>query len=141
MTGDNWESRIRRCPGALRRVIAEHGLLKAPASGPRVAIKPRLRWLDDDGVLAAIKVNDPREHRALFVWHADEHADRSQLDFRLAALLTRYVGNDPERIERLMRLSPLDRDKWQRRDYMDRTIQRAIQVTDSFVIVRRKGAA
>ncbi len=128
--------RIRTCPGALASVIAEHGLLKAPPVLP-AASKPRLTKLSDAAVLKAIKVNDPREHAALFERPYVDGEDRSQLDFRLAALITRYVGRDPERIARVMWRSTLGREKWQRPDYLPRTVARAIQSTDTFVIVRR----
>ena len=69
-------------------------------------------------------------------------ADRSAWDFRLACLLCRYVGADLGRIERLMCRSPLVREKWDRPGYLERyTIPRAIAATDTFVVIRRKGAA
>lgn len=53
--------------------------------------------------------------------------DDSAADWALCRMLAWYVGNDPERIDRLYRQSKIYRDKWERQDYRDRTIQRAIE--------------
>lgn len=51
--------------------------------------------------------------------------DESQADAALAQHLAFWTGNDCERIVRLMQRSALVRDKWEREDYMVRTITRA----------------
>jgi len=133
--------RIRRCPKALRRVLEAYGLLKTPASAPRVATKPRLRWLSDAKLLDYIRRFDSREYHAIFT--KPKERDRSKLDLRAAYLFARYAGADPARIERLM--EPLRRDKWDEArgetTWLGRTITKAITETNSFVIVRRKGVA
>ena len=50
----------------------------------------------------------------------------SESDYELAVILAEHVGGDVERVERLMRRSALRRDKWDRPDYLDRTIRAAI---------------
>lgn len=74
------------------------------------------------------------------LWHADaavlarayppdansgDPYDRSSADAALAQMLAFWTGADPLRAEKLMRLSKLDRDKWSRDDYIDRTIMNA----------------
>lgn len=135
------ERRVRFCPHALAAVVTRY-LPSVAARPTTIAVKARLTWASDARVLALIRRDDPREYEALFLRGAAPGDDRSQLDFRLAALLCRYVGADPERIARLMRRSALVREKWDRPDYLaTRTIPRAIAATDTFVVIRRKGAA
>lgn len=52
--------------------------------------------------------------------------DRSGADRALAQLLAFWTGRDCGRIERLMRKSALARDKWDREDYLPRTILGAV---------------
>lgn len=63
------------------------------------------------------------------LWEGDPEAlrraygmDESRADAALAQHLAFWTGNDCARIERLMRQSRLYRDKWDREDYLPRTI-------------------
>lgn len=58
--------------------------------------------------------------------------DRSKADWKLACLFVFHAGRHPERIERLMRMSALQRPKWDRPDYLARTIDEAIRATTKF---------
>lgn len=72
------------------------------------------------------------------LWRANEKAlgltypdpvrayDESSADAALAAHLAFWTGCDCERIQRLMLRSALVRDKWEREDYLPRTIRGAI---------------
>lgn len=51
--------------------------------------------------------------------------DASSADMALAQWLAFYTGNDGARIDRMMRRSALARDKWDRPDYLPRTIEKA----------------
>lgn len=51
--------------------------------------------------------------------------DASSVDASLAQRLAYLTGRDPARIDRIMRRSPLARPKWERDDYMARTIRGA----------------
>lgn len=55
----------------------------------------------------------------------DRPYDASSADAALAARLAYWTGKDHERIERLMKRSALVRDKWDRADYLTRTIDGA----------------
>jgi len=57
--------------------------------------------------------------------------DASSADMGLANALAWWTGRDMERIKRLMHLSGLKRDKWEREDYLNRTIRAACARTDS----------
>lgn len=63
--------------------------------------------------------------------HEDRPWDESSVDAALVSHLAFWTGKHGERIERLMRLSALVRDKWERPDYLPRTITE---------IIRRGGA-
>lgn len=54
--------------------------------------------------------------------------DASSADAALAQHLSFWTGNDCERIRRLMLRSSLVRDKWERKDYLVRTITRAVNL-------------
>lgn len=54
--------------------------------------------------------------------------DGSSADLALAVHLAFWTGKDCERIARIMRMSALTRDKWQREDYIHRTITRAVSL-------------
>ncbi len=58
--------------------------------------------------------------------------DRSSADWKLACLFVFHAGRHPERIERLMRMSALQRPKWDRHDYLARTIDKAIHGATMF---------
>lgn len=56
----------------------------------------------------------------------DGNDGESEADCGLAELLAYYGGPDHDRIDRLYRQSGLYRDKWERKDYRERTIKRAL---------------
>lgn len=69
------------------------------------------------------------------LWRGDASfygGDRSSADFGLASSLAFWVGPDAPRIIALMRQSGLARPKWDRADYLARTVQRAIAGCTSF---------
>jgi Family of unknown function (DUF5906) len=69
------------------------------------------------------------DERALGATYPDKFADRgydaSLADVALAQHLAFWTGRDCERIQRLMMQSKLVRDKWDREDYLPRTITKA----------------
>lgn len=77
-------------------------------------------WEGDEDVLAAAYVDDNRAF------------DASSADAALAQHLAFWTGNNCERIFRLMWRSGLVRDKWNREDYLIRTITRAASLQESF---------
>ena len=55
-----------------------------------------------------------------------EYGSASEADLALCSILAFYVGGDPDRIDFHYRASKLYRDKWERDDYRNNTIQKAI---------------
>ena len=66
--------------------------------------------------------------------------DRSQADSALASQLIYWCGGNMERVERLMRQSALVRPKWERVDYMERTIIGAASIVKNRATKRVVGA-
>lgn len=71
-------------------------------------------WLADEKVLAASYPDPLRAY------------DASAADAALAQHLAFWTGSDCERIRRMMQQSGLARDKWEREDYLPRTILGAV---------------
>ena len=57
---------------------------------------------------------------------SDYNGDHSSADMALASILAYYLGPNPDRIDNLMRQSALYREKWERPDYRENTIKKAI---------------
>lgn len=83
----------------------------------------------DDDLLEAARM---AKNGALFVALFDHGElgsyshDRSRADLALCSMLAYWTGNDRVAIDRLFRRSALMRDKWNRDDYRERTIHKAI---------------
>ena len=58
--------------------------------------------------------------------------DDSVADLSLCAHLAFWTGPDPDRIDGLFRRSGLYREKWEREDYRNRTINRALDGCTEF---------
>lgn len=71
------------------------------------------------------------EHGAAFwaLWNGDYSAygSQSEADLALVNYLAFWTGGDPSRIDQLFRSSGLYREKWDRQDYRDRTIDKALE--------------
>jgi hypothetical protein len=64
-------------------------------------------------------------------WEGD-YPSQSQADLSLCSMLAFYCGNDPEKIDLAFRESKLYRDKWERDDYRERTIEKALSGCTEF---------
>lgn len=86
--------------------------------------KPGQSRLTDDAVIALIQRS---EHAALYGGNKSAyHDDDSAADLALCNALAYYTCRDPEQMDRVFRTSKLFRDKWDRDDYRQRTIAKAI---------------
>lgn len=70
----------------------------------------------------------------------DNGYDESSADAALAQHLAFWTGKDCERIKRLMQRSGLVRDKWNREDYINGTILRAVSMQDTVYTGRQSVA-
>jgi hypothetical protein len=62
----------------------------------------------------------------------DDNQGHSEADLALCAILAFWTGPDPDRIARLFRHSGLYRKKWERKDYREKTIARALEGRSEF---------
>jgi hypothetical protein len=84
--------------------------------------------MDDEDLLtrARLSKNGPKFTRLWDGDATDYDGDLSKADLALVGMLAYWTGGDAERIDRLFRQSGLMRDKWERADYRERTIARAL---------------
>ncbi len=63
------------------------------------------------------------------LWNGDysDYPSQSEADLALCSILAFWTGKDPARIDVLFRQSGLMREKWDRADYRDRTIEAACE--------------
>ncbi len=68
------------------------------------------------------------------LWRGDlsGYGSASEADLALCNHLAFWTGGDPARIDSLFRQSGLMRDKWDREDYRDRTIAKALEGRTEF---------
>lgn len=83
---------------------------------------------DDELIRIAMSAKNGAKFNAL--WNADTSGhgnDDSVADLALCSMLAFWTGNDSARIDLLFRRSGLYRQKWERDDYRNRTIAKAIE--------------
>lgn len=82
---------------------------------------------DDDLIERARQANDGGKFARLFdgQWEGD-YASPSEADLALCMKLAFWTGNDRARIDSLFRRSGLMREKWNRTDYRERTVEAAL---------------
>jgi putative DNA primase/helicase len=87
--------------------------------------------LSDQAIIEkALNANDGGKFRRLWNGDISEYDnDDSRADQALCFKLSFWTGKDSQRIDSLFRQSGLMREKWDRDDYRERTIQRAVDLT------------
>lgn len=80
---------------------------------------------DDDVIEIALNSDDPKFRQ---LWNGDtsDYPSHSEADLAFCNKLAFYTGCDPDQMDRLFRRSGLNRPKWNRTDYRERTIGKAI---------------
>jgi hypothetical protein len=92
--------------------------------------KPNAFDSDDDLIERARKAKDGAKFRRLFDdGSCDDYASPSEADLALCHILAFWTRRDSTRIDALFRRSALMREKWERKDYREQTIARAIERT------------
>ena len=101
---------------------------------PRSAPSPRSldpvpsMTASDETILERIRRSSIRDDfQALWDGQTVNHKSASEADYALAKMLMFWCGNDKAQVERLFSKSVLaERDKWDRQDYRDRTLNNAV---------------
>lgn len=94
--------------------------------------EPNLNLSDQELINQAIKAKDGAKFTALWEGDITGYDSQSEADLALCCLLAFWTGGDRERIDRLFRQSGLYRDKWDREDYAERTVNAALECITSF---------
>jgi primase-polymerase (primpol)-like protein len=111
----------------LRRI---HARLFPPPPPPKTKAKAKAgaSLADDELIARALKANDGGKFSRL--WHGQWEGDypsQSEADLALCMKLAFWTNRDPGRIDALFRRSGLMREKWNRDDYLEHTIQAAVE--------------
>jgi len=89
--------------------------------------------LSDDELLEKAKnAENGEKFRRLWIGDTSGYPSHSEADLALAGLLAFWTGGDRQRIDRLFRESELYREKWDRDDYRERTIDKALAGRSEF---------
>lgn len=95
--------------------------------------KPNEVSLDDQTLIEKAKnAKDGAKFSALWEGDISGYASHSEADLALCCLLAFWTGGDRDRINGLFRQSGLFREKWEREDYRDNTINAALESTTEF---------
>jgi putative DNA primase/helicase len=93
---------------------------------------------DQEIIEKATHADNGEKFRPLWTGDTSAYASASEADQALCSLLAFWTGPDPHRINSLFRQSGLYREKWNRADYRDRTIRKALEGRTEFYRAERK---
>jgi hypothetical protein len=115
----------------LDELLAE--LLPAPTRNATPPPTLDMSVRSDSEVLArAFAAKNGTKIMALYRGDRTGYRSESEADQALVSALAFWTGSDPGQLDRLFRRSKLMRDKWERQDYRDRTIGKALERTEFF---------
>lgn len=88
-------------------------------------------YLSDESIIEkSAKSKQGEKFSAL--WNGEFETSHSEADQALCAVLAFWCGGDTEQMDRLFRKSKLYREKWERNDYREMTLQKALMQTKEF---------
>jgi hypothetical protein len=119
--------------GIIPERTAELQRIHARLFPPKAKAQPKTKpgaLTDDDVIERARKANDGGKFARLWdgQWKG-EYVSQSEADLALSMKLAFWTGRDAGRIDRLFRRSGLMREKWNREDYREATIGKAVAQT------------
>ena len=83
-------------------------------------------------VTRAQQTRDGEKFKSLWRRQDDEYESTSEADLAFCSILAFWTGGDAEKIDALFRASERMRDKWERADYRNTTILRALRQVKKF---------
>lgn len=90
-------------------------------------------YLSDDSVLSKVSASKQAEKfNALWNGIIPDGKSHSEADAALCAMLAFWCGGDTDQMDRLFRQSALLRDKWNRDDYREATLSKAVAMCAEF---------
>src|SRR5215218_2884528 len=122
---------------ALRRRVL--GVL--PSVNGHISPRPEIgnELSDQEIIRRAAEAENGEKFRRLWTGDTSGYASASEADQALCSRLAFWTGPDADRIDSLFRKSGLYRDKWEREDYRNRTISKALDGRTEFY--RSQGTA
>jgi hypothetical protein len=125
------ESRQDELRSVVRRVFGEEG--KNGHEVPGEATEPVDNGLSDNEIIEkALGASNGEKFRRLWAGDPSGYTSTSEADQALCSLLAFWTGPDSGRVDALFRQSGLYREKWERADYRDRTISKALENRTEF---------
>src|SRR5215216_4113437 len=125
------ENRQEELRAVVRRVFGDEST--NGHTKPVAASRPVNNGLSDDEVIekALAAANGTRFSR---LWNGDtqEYGSHSEADLALCGMLGFWTGGDDARVDTLFRQSGLYREKWERKDYRNKTITEALSGKTEF---------
>jgi primase-polymerase (primpol)-like protein len=118
------------------RVARRNAAASSPTSGYRPHSLSDLAIIEKAG-----SARNGAKFNRLYSGDSDGHNSHSEADLALCSMLAFYCGPDPARIDELFRGSGLFRAKWNRADYRDSTIQRALMGRTEYYRPRHRPVA
>ena len=121
------------------QVFSDNG---SKSSGPTSTPTLGTSSLDDAELLTrARNASNGAKFEAFWSGDWSGYPSQSEADLALCGMLAFWTGGDPAAIDRLFRQSGLMRDKWERPDYLARTIDFALSGKTEFYTPGRNGNA
>jgi hypothetical protein len=117
------EARQEQLERVLQRVFGEPESTNGHKT-PALAFASQLS--DEEIIEKASSAANGEKFRRLLAGDASDYSSPSEADQAFCSSLAFWTGPDPGQIDRLFRQSGLYREKWERRDYRERTIARAL---------------
>jgi primase-polymerase (primpol)-like protein len=144
VTGAHLDGTPRTIEGREVELLAVHRKVfgePQPPARERNGHAPAPDLDDAEVVRRASEAKQGSKFRALWEGSAHGFASNSEADLALVNYLAFWCGPDPDRIDALFRQSGLFRSKWNRQDYRERTIRKALAGRTEFYEPRNgKGA-
>lgn len=100
-----------------------------PIEKPGIQSETGLALSDDDIIMRAMTSKNGKKFTQLWSGSTAGYQSASEADIALCCMLAFWTGKDAERMNKIFRASGLYRDKWERDDYREHTIERAIEIT------------
>ena len=117
------------CDDGVRYVFERYKTASNLSDYAPTAIDPALRN-DDEWIIRHATERSGSKFSALFSGDWTGYGSQSEADMALCCILAFWTNNDPASIARLFRRSGLYRAKWERQNYRDTTIRKAIAHND-----------
>ena len=101
-------------------------------------VAPRKQSAGGDGAdesrIVELASNAVNSAKFLSLWRGEfnGYGSRSEADLALCSIVAFYAGPEPDKIERVVRQSGLAREKWERPDYLHRTITKCLEGRSEF---------